>query len=376
MKHMFWAAAALAAMYTPHAQAFEPYAEDVLQEEQAQDVKQVTTGCAKILLAGQNMLTTSEAQALLCMANEQLPLAASVWQYGCTNRSELLIGALLQSGVPSQALGRISTFYDTTRNKGPKDVFTLTDPYHGEAFYEAWQLVMGTNKYPRTITLKKGDDELVMDVDGEIQWNVGHIAPTVWVRDSLDEPPQLRVIDPILSPERILTPQAWRSLQNAEPAAMVWGGLHEPPMLLVEYLSPEMLKRLKLRMNIPSSEKVDSAALNKLLRQSSPEVRTDIEAYVLDIEDKSPWHPRKWAGYSFAGDLLDGSGNALPGWSEGNSAANSRRLETAVANLELLQAYHELRESHANEEAFLRDVKDKMLDRNKDVKNVVIYFGE
>lgn len=365
MKYIVVMYLAVAALPAQAQNAYEPYAEDVLKAEQHAEAATHSV-CAQVLFGGQEVLTTNEAQSLLCMAAKQLPLALSVMQYGSADRAEVLIGALLQTGVSSQAMGRISTLYDT---KQDLRVFTLTDPHHGDAFYKAWQLAFG-NEFAREIRLEKDGEELVLDVDGTIRWKAGHIAPTLWVRDNIVDEPQLRVLDPLLSPDKLVSPEEWRRLQNAEPAALVWAAVGEVPVLMVEHLTEEVLRRLKQHLNIAENEPADAAEINRLLKESSPEIRVGIEADALDIPDKAAWHPRNWNEYSLHEDAKQ------PSWQAGQDDITQQRIEAALKNLELIQAYHNLRASYANDEEFLQDVKRRMLADNKKPKYVVINFDE
>lgn len=348
-------------------QDYEPYAEDVLQAE-AQEEQVASSGCAQVALGGQEALTTSEAHALLCMAVKQLPLALGVLEYGSEDRTEVLIGALLQTGVSPKALGRVVTFQQGGKQE-------IVDPHHGEAFYKVWQLVFGT-QFTRKILLEKDGAEVELDVDGTINWHTGYTAPTLWVRDNLADEPQLRVLDAALSPDRLLTPEEWRKLQNAEAAALLWGAVEENPLLMVEHLPENALLRLKRQMNIATTEPVDTEELTQLLRESSPEVLAEMEADVLEIPDKAAWHPRNWTGYSLSGGLQHPSGGAVPQLRAEQAESIQQRIEAALANLELIQAYHHLRGSFANDEEFLREVKRRMLENNKKPKHVVINFDD
>jgi hypothetical protein len=251
----------------------------------------------------------------------------------------------------------------------------LQDPRHGDGFYEAWQLVFGTD-FERRILLQKADEEQELDVDGQVTWHTGHVAATVWVRDNPNEMPQLRVLDPLLSPARVLTPEEWRSLQHAESASLAWGAVGEVPVLMVEYLPENAVTQLKRQMNIASTDPVDSNGLNQLLRASSPEIRTETMAKILNAPDKAPWHPRHWAAYSLTGELKEPSGLDVPDWREGRDDISQRRIETAVEHLQLFQAYHDMRSDYETDEAFLQEVKRRMLANNKKPKKVLINFDE
>lgn len=342
------------------------YAEDALRE-QAQANAATQAGCPAVSLRGMPTLTTAEADALLCNAAKRLPLAMRVMEHGCTDRSELLIGALLQSGVPYEALGRVSTFLDTSKSAA-KGAFTLADPAHGDSFSRAWQMVFGS-EFPRSILLKGAESEVKLDVDGEIQWNIGHIAPTVWVVDRAGQAAQLRVLDPILSPARSLTVEEWHALQRAPDATLLWGALGEPPLVMGAYLPAAALAEWRKLNHLGSRDAVEPAQVDATLRAMPPETRAEIQAALLGIADKAPWHPRHWTGYSFAG----GQGG-LAEWKPGRADITDARLRAAVQKLELLNAYDRMRAQAVDDEDFLESVKAQLLRRNKSPKEVIIYL--
>lgn len=344
------------------------YAEDILSE-QAQAEAAELAGCPSVSLQGMPTLTTAQADALLCNAVQRLPLALRVAEYGCTDRSEIIIGAFLQSGVPYEALGRVSSFFDTAKAKG-EQAFVLQDPAHGNAFGYAWQMVFGT-EFPRTILLKGQEDEIKLDVDGEIRWDLGHIAPTVWVVDAAGQPPQLRVIDPVLSPSRSLTVTEWRKLQNAPDASIVWGALGEPPLLLAEYMPAEVVAQWRKMHNMGTADAVEPQQMDAVLRALPPETRAETQAQLLDIAEKSAWHPSHWQGYSFTGGQGD-----LHEWKPNRPDITDARLQAAVEKLKLLNAYSTMRAESESDEAFLEEVKARLLKRNKDPKEVIIYLDE
>lgn len=342
-----------------------PYAEDVLSE-QAQEQTQ-TASCPDVTLRGLSTLTTGEADALLCLAVQKLPLARSVAEYGCTDRSELLIGALLRSGVPYEAIGRVSTFLDTQAAQSPS-AFVLPDATHGDAFQQAWHQVFGKD-FRHTILLKGEEQELTLDVDGEIRWNIGHIAPTVWVVDKAGQKPVLRVLDPVLSPTRSLTLEEWRKLQNAPDAALAWGALGEPPMLMGEYLPDGALAEWRKLNGLAATDEVVPAQINTTLRALPPETRVQMQGDMLGIAEKAAWHPAHWTGYSFAGGQGD-----LPEWKPGRDDITEARLNAAVKKLALLDAYERMRAEFDTDLAFLEVVRTRLLKRNKKPEEVIIYF--
>lgn len=351
------------------AYAYQPYAEDLLREQRAAHISEAAP-CPKINelhISGKSLFSEAEANALLCHLREQVPLATQVMEHGCTDRSEVLIGMLIGWGVPMDALGRASTFYDAARNQGGNQVFVLEDPAHASAFNHAWQLVFG-NSFAKTIRLTKGEQEYLLDVSGAIRWNIGHIAPTLWVQGT-DGKRALRVIDPVLSPDAVLTLADWRRLQQAEPAALLWGKLGDAPDILPEYLSGAMAERFRKRFDIALNETATENALDIMLRNTPPEMKAQLYAQVLDIAPKSPWHPREWRGYSFGG-------GALPDWQAGNDAVSQRRYDRAKERLAPLVAYEEMRASFDDDEAFLEAVRDAMKRKQKKPEEVFIDFDE
>ncbi|MCH2547863.1 MAG: hypothetical protein MK052_09690 [Alphaproteobacteria bacterium] len=355
-------------------EAYELYAEDVLHAEETAEREQ-NAGCKKLDIRDSKTLTTAEAQTLLCIAVKQLPLALATPQYGANDRSELLIGAFLTSGVNFDAIGRVASFYDAKRNEGGKDTFKIADRSHDKAFNRHWQITFG-RAYARKIYLQQAGNEIVLDVDGTVQWQLGHTAPTVWVKDAHQSNPQLRVMDPILSPDQLLTIDQWRQLHNAESAAILWGRAGEAPVIMVEHLPPAMQKQLKLRFNVASAEQIDTDTINALLRKSSPEIRMQIHGDILNIEEKSSWYPRHWTGYSFTGDLENLNGNPLPQWRANRPDITQLRIEAALQNLEMLNAYAQLRAAYSSDEEMLQQVKQKMLAKNKNPGKVLISFDE
>lgn len=352
-----------------------PYAEDVLREAHEAENAMQPQACPQVVLSGQTTLTTTEANALLCMAKNQLPLALSVPEYGCADRAEIIIGSLLQTGLDFDALGRISTFYDTSKH-ADKTVFAVNDPNHGEAFYRAWQLTFGTD-FARSILLSKNKETLKLDVDGDIRWNIGHIAPTIWVRDEASAEPQLRVFDPMLSSDQVLTPEQWRAAQNAQKAALVWGKIDEAPTLMVEHLPTEQMMMLKRENHQADNAEVDTEMLDHMLRNLPTDIRIQMEAKVLGIGDKAAWHPRNWDAYSFVGGLTTaGGGDALPPFQKGNMQIAQARINAALANMELILAYDAMRKAQPDEEVFLQEVKTQLLKRKKKPEQVILYFDE
>lgn len=366
MKPMIWAWMAATAI-TGSAQAQSPYAADLLEAERVVEApEQPVCPALDGLQSGQRVLSEAAASALLCHILREQPLARDVWEYGCTDRSELVIGALLEQGVHPAAIGRASTFYDTARNQGGgQQVFSLEDPAHDEAFYRAWQLVFGDD-FKREITLLHGEQELVLDVDGTIQWNIGHIAPTLWVQTA--QGAQLRVLDPVLGPDGLLSLEAWRARQQAQAAAVVWGALGHAPDILVEYTSGLMRGRLLRALHQPSHTEIDSQQVNVLLRETPQEMKAALYARVLQIDPDAPWHPLHWAGYSFTGD-------DLPDWNVQNPDVMQRRHAAASRRLEPLLLYQQMREKYTDDEAFLTAVRDRMLEETRQPKRVFIRFS-
>lgn len=364
-RHLFGSLLAMTALVAS-AHAYQPYATDLMQEEAVKPAARTCPPLNAEDYAGKQTLSQAAANALLCRAVEELPLAESVWEYGCTDRSEVIIGSLLNWGVDAAALGRASTFYDATRNTGGHEVFVLEDAAHGNDFYRAWQLVFG-NTFRREILLKYNGQEYLLDVDGTIKWNIGHIAPTLWVETG--EGRELRVLDPLLGPDALLTLEEWRARQNAEAAAVLWGALGYAPDILVEYLSGGKRERFLRAFNMTSFGGIDTEQMNALLRDTPPEMKAQLYADILDIDPKASWHPLRWSGYSFAGD-------SLPDWNPKDAALVQRRYAAALERLAPLRAYHELRERYADDEAFLNAVKERMLLTDKQPKRVFIDFSE
>lgn len=362
MKRMLWMMV-LTGMALPVAAygQVNPYAEDMLR---GQRERAAIPGCPPrdaLRSLGAPVMNEGDADALLCHAAQELPLALQVREYGCADRSELVIGMLLYWGVPYEALGRVSTFHDRTRNGGGREVFTLDDPAHGRPFSRAWQLVFG-NAFPQRLELRMDKDTTLLDVDGTIRWNIGHIAPTVWVRGQGGRP-ELRVLDPVLGPDGALTPEEWRKRQNAAAAAMLWGGLGGPPDILAEYLSGPMLERLRREFTIPAHEPLDIGQLNTLLRGMPPDMKATAYARILDIDAKAAWHPSRWAGYSLTGD-------GLPDWRPDDGALAQRRFDAARRRLAPLLAYEGMRKRYKDDEAFLNAVRDR-IKRGKDGPKVI-----
>jgi hypothetical protein len=367
MQKIWLTAALLTAAAAAQAQEGNPYAEDLLR---AAKPKIDVAECPKVetlQFTEQASVTEQQAAALLCNAAKEPSMLPQMLEYGCTERSELLIATMLDWGVPYDAIGRASTFFDTANNGGGHNVFVLEDPYHGRAFNRAWQLVFG-NAFPLRIELRGTQQTTVLDVDGTIRWNIGHIAPTLWVVDGQGRRSQ-RVLDPVLSPDAPLSLDAWRALQKAQPAAIAWGALGEAPQLQVESLSGEMLERFRKVQHMPAHEPVDAAYWNKMLADVPQDVRADVYAEVLNIPRKAAWHPREWAGYSFAGD-------DLPDWRPQDGRLGQRRYAAAKERMALLRAYVEMRESFKDEEAFLEAVREGMREGGKDPKVVFIDFSE
>lgn len=367
MQKIWLAAAVLAASGAAHAQDVNPYAEDLLRAAKQEAKVEKCPAPENTQFDMQGVVTQSQAAALLCNLAKDPSILPQMLEYGCTERSELMIATMQDWGVPYSALGRASTFFDAAHNRGGSDVFTLEDPYHGKAFSRAWQLVFG-NAFPRRIELRGTQQTTVLDVDGTIRWNIGHIAPTLWVTDEQGGR-SLRVLDPVLSPDKLLSLDAWRILQKAEPAAIAWGALGEAPQVQVESLSGEMLERFRKVQHIPAHEPLDPAYWNAILADSPADMRADVYAEVLNIPRKAAWHPREWAGYSFAGD-------ELPDWRPNDTRLGQRRYAAAKERMALLRAYVEMREGFKNEEAFLESVREGMRKGGKDPKVVFIDFSE
>lgn len=367
MKPMIWAWMVATAI-AGSAQAQSPYAADLLAEERAKQPlpKQACAPLDKPLAGQAAVLSMDIANTLLCHAVQDIPLAEDVWEYGCTERSELIIGTLLHWGVNPAAVGRASTFYDKARNHGGQAVFALEDPAHGEAFNRGWQLVFG-NTIKKEIELIYDDQRYLLDVDGTVQWNIGHIAPTLWVQGQHGR--ELRVLDPLLSPDALLTLEEWRARQHAQPAAIVWGALGDAPDILVEYLSGDMRERFLRAFKLQSFDTIEPEQLNATLRDIPPEMKAEIYAKTLDIEEDSAWHPLHWRGYSFAGD-------SLPDWDVQNEALMQQRYDAALRKLAPLRAYQQMREQYADDEAFLNAVRARMIAQDEDAKSVFIDFSE
>lgn len=303
--------------------------------------------------AGQAEATLPSEQQLLRWHRrvmDELSLAPALIEYGCTNRSEIILAHLTQWGVPKSALGRVSTYYDAGKSPdGDDTTFRLNDPLHGAEFQQAWQAHYGG--LPKRIFLTDGESPLTLDVSGTIRWNVGHIAPTITIRDAGGNR-QIYVIDPALAPQAPIRIAAWRRAQNAEKAAIVWGGLGAAPRILPAYLSPEQQMKLAAWLNVPSTNPPElSRALERL-----PEVqRQIIQARLLNIADDAPWHPRHWRGYSFAGGLKDEAGRTLPDWDEAGSTDASARLARTQALMAPLFTYEAARNRHKTPAEFLQE---------------------
>lgn len=367
MQKIWLTAALLVSAGAAQAQETSPYAEDLLRAA-AQQTQAPTCPTPDSLQFGQqNVVTQEQAAALLCNAAKDPSILPQMLEYGCTERSELMIATMLDWGVPYAAIGRASTFFDRQNNRGGSDVFTLEDAYHGQAFSRAWQLVFG-NAFPRRIELRGTQQTTVLDVDGTIRWNIGHIAPTLWVEDGQGNR-HLRVLDPVLSPDKPLSLDAWRALQKAQPAAIAWGALGQVPQVQVESLSGDMLARFRKVQHMPAHEPVDASYWNAMLADMPQDVRADVYAKVLNIPRKAAWHPREWAGYSFAGD-------ELPDWQMQDVRGGQRRYAAAKERMALLRAYVDMRESFEDEEAFLNAVREGMREGGKDPKVVFIDFSE
>ncbi len=275
-------------------------------------------------------------------------LAPQMVEYGCTNRSELVIGHLLQAGVPKHALGRVSSFYDVAKaGEVGSSVFRLSDPLHGKDFQRAWDDRFGAD-VPREIWLKEG---LPLDVSSEIQWMIGHIAPTVTARDTAGDIHRW-VIDPVLSPAAPLTIEEWRAAQNAPQAAIAWGKLGRAPVVQAAYLSPEEQLILARLLGMTST---NPPMLQAALVQQPESERALIQAALLGIDDAAAWHPRHWRGYSFVGALKDGQGKVLADWSDASEAGRTARLTRASAQLIPIRAYDQRRRDYPSAEAFLQE---------------------
>lgn len=317
----------------------EGYAEDYLHVEAEQAAAEKDAGsCGDASFNGKVVLSEQEAAAALCMAVAKLPLALSAIEHGAAERAEVITGAMLQSGVPVAALGQALAL--------PQSPAIITDESHGNEFFKVWQLVFG-REYPRKILLLKGDEELWLDVDAEVEWP-RHSAATVWVEGN---PPQLRVLDPALSPRKPLSLEAWRELMGGGQITLLWEAAGSGALdIRAEYLPEAALQRLKRHLHLASTDPVEIEAANQLLRELDPFSKADIYAQIL--------------GHELSVRLS-------PVWGEDADAANNR-IRAALNRIELLLAYHDMRAGFPTDEEFLQEVKRRMLANSKKPKQVQI----
>lgn len=317
----------------------EVFADDYLRAEaEAKTMAEEAGRCGEVTFSGQMPISEEQAKAALCKAVAQLPLALSAIEHGAAERAEIITGALLQSGVPVAALGQVLVL--------PAKPVIIPDESHGDDFYKAWQLVFGT-EYPRKILLLKGDGEVWLDVNGAVEWP-RHNATTVWVEGN---PPQLRVLDPVLSPKEPLTVEAWRQLLGGGETTLLWERAGEGVLdIRAEYLPEAALQRLKRYLHLASTDPVDIDATNQLLQELDPFTKAEIYAQILGFEP-----PVRLSAF----------------WQQDATAIDGR-IYAALDGIELPRAYHDLRASFPSDEEFLQEVKRRMLANSKKPKQVQI----
>lgn len=322
--------------------ADEGYAEDYLRAEAEEAAAEISSRCGNVSFSGKQILSGQEATAALCTAVAQLPLALSVIEHGAAERAEIITGALLQSGVPVAALGQVLAL--------PEKPIVIVDESHGDTFYKAWQLVFG-NEYPRKILLMKGDDELWLDVNAEVEWQ-RHSAATVWIEGN---PPQLHVLDPVVSPDKPLTLDAWRELTGGSGTTVLWEAAGSGTLdIRAEYLPDAALQRLKRHLQLASTDAVEIEATNQMLRELDSYSKAEIYAQILGAEP-----PVRLSAV----------------WT-GDAESADKRIHAALSRVELLLAYHEMRSSFPSDEEFLQEVKRRMLANSKKPKQVQIVLDD
>jgi hypothetical protein len=267
-------------------------------------------------------------------------LAVDVVEYGCLDRTEVILANLIKAGFPVEAMGRISTFYEQAKHPENTTTLTLDDPLHSQDFRAAWDQAFG-NDVPKELTLKADREgrTIKLNVSGKIQWNIGHISPTI---DVLNECGRLErlVLDATFDSDYPMSIDAWRAFQRGEEATLLWGQVGLAPDVVVDQLPPHKQQELAERAGMPLSGL--QATLCHMPRAS----KDAIYAEFLDIDDTATYHPRHWAGYELGGEMKDADGMAYPDWHQARGDVFERRLGQAERNLFPLKVYSHLHAAH------------------------------
>lgn len=313
--------------------------------------------------AMQNLLKTySDQQGMYYELNDVLALfdaekqrqdiPFNMVEYGCIDRSELMIADLLKEGVHPWTLGRISNL-ETDLSKptldrrkkelettGQTDVMHVSD--HVETQFQddlKSSTFLTPVLYQRGVSIGVGHTKFTFSPDNpthivaesadskhkytihrtpDAYWTVGHIAPTIRVHDPADDKVKTLVFDPALG-DKPMSIEAWKAKQNNQNSAVIWGALGQKPALLENFMTPQQKQRW------------DGL-------QGTQEERT---ADFFHLEKDSALHPSHWGGRSLEGDPKGADGKPLPDWNEATPLERLARENLAKASLQPIVDYRD-----------------------------------
>lgn len=179
----------------------------------------------------------------------------------CSYRTELMIGRMLEAGVPVQAIARIyqaipenvDAFMTAKQEEGDRGSFSRLlkiSPDAPDGVYK----IPGSDL---TVKLQEGT-ALVQNPGATAGWDLqqgkgyrlnpdnapwegkNHITAAIYVEDPQGGAPKLMVIDPHLTHgDALITPQQWKEMVNAPSSVVMAGRVGEMARILPECLNDE-----------------------------------------------------------------------------------------------------------------------------------------
>ena len=276
-------------------------------------------------------------------------------EYNCTYRSEMIISTLLDLCVPAIAIRRVTSLNDdlsqetisnayqrledgSLLSSSPKvsKFFSHADPFMAMMLPKMQKYIPASDQIANELTydgvtikflsenrVNVGGKDYNFHLADKVIWSIGHITAGVIVETN--EGAELRVIDPTLSPNNLLTADEWLKLQNNPKGYLLASALGEKPALVPEVLGDLQKETVLSLLNTQLSRKEkaedslspaeQATVIRQKLAELSEEGRAAFYNSLFQCADSFPY--KNWDGWRISGPLEGKDGTIVPDFPDG-----------------------------------------------------------